>query len=187
MFEIIAKLEENHQKDMKELVEKKIVEGGDDFLNTLRRAMLQSMDMFWIEHLETMDYMRGSVNLRAYGQRDPLTEYKREGLRYFKDMEVAIEDQILKILPQINQSVVLPTEQVKLQEISNQANLITGNPGSRAELTTGQEKVHTITARQLASSEKVGRNDPCPCGSGKKWKKCGELNTEEHQQLTAKK
>lgn len=185
--EYLLNIVSRYGESERELAEKKIIDGGDAFLNVLRRAMLQSMDMFWVEHLETMDYMRGSVNLRAYGQRDPLTEYKREGLRYFKDMEISIEDQIIKILPQITAEQVLAHEQVKLQEVSNQANLITGkDPGSRAQLTTGQEKVNTITAKQLAgnsSSLKIGRNDPCPCGSGKKWKKCGEINTEEHQKL----
>jgi preprotein translocase subunit SecA len=170
----------------KQLAEKKITEGGDAFLNVLRRAMLQAMDMFWVEHLETMDYMRGSVNLRAYGQRDPLTEYKREGLRYFKDMEIAIEDQIVKLLPQITADQVLAQEQVTLQEARPND---MGNQNTQANLITGKQNVSNITAKQLASSPsapKIGRNDPCPCGSGKKWKKCGELNTEEHQRLMSK-
>jgi preprotein translocase subunit SecA len=63
--------------------------------------MLQAIDTFWIEHLEVMDYMRGSVNLRAYGQRDPLVEYKREGLRLFKEMEAAAAGQIVRLIPTI--------------------------------------------------------------------------------------
>ena len=63
----------------REIIEKKISGADSSYMNNLRRVILQTMDIFWIEHLEVMDYMRSSVNLRAYGQRDPLVEYKREG------------------------------------------------------------------------------------------------------------
>ncbi|HEY4477733.1 MAG TPA: preprotein translocase subunit SecA, partial [Candidatus Paceibacterota bacterium] len=81
---------------------------------TLRRVILQTIDMFWTEHLETMDYMRSSVNLRAYGQRDPLVEYKREGLQLFKTMEISIGQEILKLILQIQASGVASTEPVRL-------------------------------------------------------------------------
>jgi len=71
---------------------------------TLRRVILQTIDMFWTEHLETMDYMRSSVNLRAYGQRDPLVEYKREGLQLFKTMEISIGQEILKLFYRYRQA-----------------------------------------------------------------------------------
>ena len=76
---------------------------GDDFVPLLRRLLLQIIDMFWLEHLETMDYLRRSVSLRAYGQRDPLIEYRREGLSRFRQLEenirVAVTDSIPRILP----------------------------------------------------------------------------------------
>jgi len=138
-------------------------------VENLRRVILQTMDMFWIEHLETMDYMRSSVNLRAYGQRDPLVEYKREGLRLFKDMEASIEQEILKLIPQIQSNQIFVDAPQKLQETLEGAQDLTSE------------------SKPVVTGDKIGRNDPCPCGSGKKWKKCGELNTEEHQKRMAEK
>ena len=66
-----------------------------NFIKAFKELCLQTFDMFWVEHLEVMDYLRGSVNLRAYGQRDPLVEYKKEGLKLFKEMEESIESAIL--------------------------------------------------------------------------------------------
>ncbi len=169
LTEIAAKLTEE-EKELKDVVEKRIASEPDEFFGAVRQVILQTMDMYWVEHLETMDYMRGSVNLRAYGQRDPLTEYKREGLRYFKDMEVSTEAQILRLIPQIVLNQNFAEEQVKLQEISNDASAASGNEVVGVATQTG---------------EKIGRNDPCPCGSGKKWKKCGMLNTDEHQKNIA--
>jgi len=143
--------------------------GGKTFLESARMLSLQAIDMFWVEHLEMMDYLRGTVNLRAYGQRDPLVEYKREGLQLFKDMENAIEEEILRVLPHI------------------------ANEASRNEtinLTAAQEGAERIThsaSGTIVHTDNVGRNDLCPCGSGKKYKKCGMLNTAEHQASIAKK
>ncbi|OHB13034.1 MAG: preprotein translocase subunit SecA [Candidatus Zambryskibacteria bacterium RIFCSPLOWO2_12_39_8] len=144
---------------------------------TLRRVILQTIDMFWTEHLETMDYMRSSVNLRAYGQRDPLVEYKREGLQLFKTMEISIGQEILKLILQIQASGVASTEPVRLTETREGAESLTAE---------GQMASQRETPR-TADGEKIGRNDPCFCGSGKKYKKCGELNTEEHNRIMAQK
>jgi preprotein translocase subunit SecA len=129
------------------------------------------MDMFWIEHLEVMDYMRSSVNLRAYGQRDPLVEYKREGLQLFKSMENAIGQEVLKLIPQIVPSIKFSDEPVKLVE---------GMEGTQESVSVTSK---TKKAPRTPDGQKIGRNDPCFCGSGKKYKKCGELNTEEHQKM----
>ncbi|HEY4509091.1 MAG TPA: preprotein translocase subunit SecA [Candidatus Paceibacterota bacterium] len=162
----------------REAIEKKLENKDPQYSEALRRVILQVMDMFWVEHLEVMDYMRSSVNLRAYGQRDPLVEYKREGLSLFKNMEISIGQEILKLIPQIVPEIKLSNEQVKFVEgmegASAPISLSTpktpdGHPSTRAKLGTGQGK--------------IGRNDPCFCGSGKKFKKCGELKTEEHQKM----
>src|SRR3990167_4797002 len=79
--------------------------GRDKFLEALRIVALQANDMFWVDHLEMMDYLRGSVNLRAYGQRDPLVEYKKEGMHLFKEMEGGVIDEIIRILPRVNVNV----------------------------------------------------------------------------------
>ena len=163
--ELIVTAEENEKK----VIEEKISTADKDYIATLRKVILQAMDMFWVEHLEVMDYMRSSVNLRAYGQRDPLVEYKREGLQLFKTMEVAIGQEILKLIPQIQPSVNFFNAPIKLTETREDAGSLT------AEAPKASESPRT------PDGEKVGRNDPCFCGSGKKYKKCGELNTDEHQ------
>lgn len=83
------------------LVKKKEEIGEEEFYASVRRLLLQTIDMLWVEHLEVMDYMRGSVNLRAYGQRDPLIEYKKEGLRLFKELEQSFDEQVVTVLPNI--------------------------------------------------------------------------------------
>jgi len=137
-----------------ETIQKKDVELGHPvFLQAVRQLALQTIDTLWVEHLEAMDYLRGSVSLRAYGQRDPLVEYKREGLRLFKDLEEAVFNNILNLLPH-----VAPAAESTVQTI-----------GPTVESGAGEE-----TGRQNSNfgGVKVGRNDPCPCGSGKKYKKC---------------
>ena len=111
--------------------------------------------------------------MRAYGQRDPLVEYKKEGLRLFKEMEENIENSILGTLAKIDESTVTTMAQ---KSIENQALKITTSDDSGGS---------SPVARR--TTDEIGRNDPCPCGSGKKWKKCGMLNTEEHQRLMANK
>jgi preprotein translocase subunit SecA len=113
--------------DEKELVEinEKLKNEDKGFWETLRRVILQATDMFWVEHLEVMDYMRSSVNLRAYGQRDPLVEYKKEGLRLFKEMETSIALEILKLIPQIKPEEVFYNAPVKLNEVREDAGDLT--------------------------------------------------------------
>ncbi|HTK33047.1 MAG TPA: preprotein translocase subunit SecA [Candidatus Paceibacterota bacterium] len=156
----------NDQKDIQDIVAKKISEfGREDFLNAIRIVLLQTIDMYWVEHLEVMDYTRSSVNLRAYGQRDPLIEYKKEGLRLFREMNAAIRDQFIRILPNIvpvNKSAnAKGMQDAEFKEIHENAQLIGAGDGS----SKGGNS-------QAKSAPEVGRNDPCPCGSGKKYKKC---------------
>lgn len=155
----ILSISEHLEEKDKEILLDKIKESSMEFINVLRRVILQSIDMLWVEHLEVMDYMRSSVNLRAYGQRDPLVEYKREGLRLFKEMEFSVEQQILKLVPQIQNIDALPKENIKLQEIQEGAENLTS------------EKQVSVDNRDQ-SGKKIGRNDPCYCGSGKKYKHC---------------
>ncbi len=80
--------------------------GDDGFRQVARRILLQTIDMFWVEHLETMEYLRSSVHLRAYGQRDPLVEYKKDGLTMFKDMQESIVTQSIEILKNVKLEAV---------------------------------------------------------------------------------
>jgi preprotein translocase subunit SecA len=148
------------------IVEEKIkLLGETEFYRIAKILLLQSIDMFWVDHLEIMDYTRSSVNLRAYGQRDPLVEYKKEGLRLFKEMNEAVHDQVLKILPNIGAGAY-QREADKLKD--TQKHMILAGGGTEGE--DGQKQ--KVATPATSNAEKVGRNDPCPCGSGKKYKKC---------------
>ena len=140
----------------------------------LRPLILQVIDMHWVEHLEAMEYMRGSVRLRAYGQRDPLVEYKREGLKMFKEMEAQIWHNTINLIPQVKAGLKVKTEAPTsaMREVHESVSLITGEQESA--------NVGQISA-PVSSGPKVGRNDPCPCGSGKKYKHCGLINAPEHK------
>ena len=149
---------EDDEKLKLEIEAKQTELGREVFLSAIRALILQTIDLFWMDHLEMMDYLRGSVNLRAYGQRDPLVEYKKEGLRLFKQMEVSIADSILKTIPEMTIRVK-PEEPLQTMEIQNQP----------VSMTTPAEKPKL---QPQTNTGEVGRNDPCPCGSGKKYKKC---------------
>lgn len=162
-----AKLDEVLLGDsnMTEIVEEKIkLMGEEEFYRIAKILLLQSIDMFWVDHLEIMDYTRSSVNLRAYGQRDPLVEYKKEGLRLFKEMNEAVNEQILKILPNVGAGAYQRQEQ-ELKDTQKHMVLA----GGGAEDKEGNKEKTIVLGKK---SDKVGRNDPCPCGSNKKYKKC---------------
>ncbi len=159
---------EDEKKRLLDLIANKKAElSVETFWQNVRSIILQVIDMYWVEHLEAIEYMRNSVRLRAYGQRDPLVEFKREGLHLFKEMELAVNNSVLHLVENMAAGTGVKAEdQVALQEVKEGADIITAERHSNP------------------SEKKIGRNDPCPCGSGKKWKKCGMLNIPEHRQLT---
>src|SRR3989344_3054070 len=135
-----------------EILAKKEEELKDSFLPTLRTYLLRTIDLLWMEHLELMEYTRSSVRLRAYGQRDPLVEYKNEAIRLFRELEGSMSANFSNSILHLGEHT---------------------HPG---------EKKHEVQIIAPPSNKnEPGRNDPCPCGSGKKYKKCGMLNTEEHK------
>ncbi|MDE1874876.1 MAG: preprotein translocase subunit SecA [Patescibacteria group bacterium] len=96
-----------------DVIEAKKKELGDQmFIRAVRHLFLQTIDMFWVDHLEAMEYLRNSVNLRAYGQRDPLIEYRREGLGLFKSMQAAIDAQVASLVPGIGAPAAAPAAPV---------------------------------------------------------------------------
>jgi len=140
-----------------------------------RFVMLQVVDQQWKDHLLAIDHLKEGIGLRGYGQRDPLVEYKKESFELFTLMKERIEDQIVQYLFRL-QPVVreaegeLVDEEMRHAPVAmpsrRQANV---NYSYGAAASGGQDaKVETIHR----SAPKVGRNDPCPCGSGKKYKKC---------------
>jgi len=143
--------------------------GEEEFYKVAARIMLQANDTLWVEHLEMMDYLRSSVNLRAYGQRDPLNEYRKEGLKLFHELEENYIDTVLRMIPNIDTGAFKEDAQ-KLKEVHAQARLLGGSGTSGASgVPIGRKE------------DKIGRNDPCPCGSGKKYKKCGLISAPEHK------
>jgi preprotein translocase subunit SecA len=158
----------------RELIERKKTERGvEEFYRVARRLVLQTIDMLWVEHLEVMDYMRGSVNLRAYGQRDPLVEYRKEGLRLFKEMEENVAATVTRLLSNLGAGAFAQEEQ-KLKEVHEGALQIGGTSSG---------------IKSVEDTLKVGRNDPCPCGAvnpltGRpyKYKQCGLINAPSHKQ-----
>lgn len=170
--------------DIEAVVKDKIEKVGEDaFWDTTRRIILYVTDILWTEHIETMDYTRSSVNLRAYGQRDPLVEYKKEGLRLFKDMEDNFKEQVFSLVATINQDASKAPEQP-----APAPKLIESHAEHQQfdDVSKNQNK-SLPEASPVVSGPKVGRNDPCPCQSGKKYKQCGLLDTDEHRRLMAEK
>ena len=131
--------------------------GDNLFFETVRRIALYTTDTLWVEHLETMEYTRSSVNLRAYGQREPLIEYKKEGLRLFREMEINFKEQVQSLINTINDGI----------KDNGETEVVEEKPELILSSSDGSD---TPTIRR--TENKVGRNDPCPCGSGKKYKQC---------------
>lgn len=147
----------------KTVTDKKEKLGESNFYETVRRIALYVTDALWMEHLEAMDYLRSSVNLRAYGQREPIVEYKKEGLRMFKEMEEIFKEQVLSLISSIN--IEEAEKSQKQKEMPKEPLLTSHNEPSEFSDT----KKANLSQQE---DSKVGRNDPCPCGSGKKYKKC---------------
>ncbi|MFA6006216.1 MAG: preprotein translocase subunit SecA [Candidatus Paceibacterota bacterium] len=163
MKDIVADITLGDEEIQKVIDEKVAKISEEGFYNVMRQVILQTIDMLWVDHLETMDYMRSSVRLRAYGQRDPLVEYKREGLRLFRELEESWRGEVVKIIPGLGAGEIR-VEQEKLEEVHESANEITG--ASKPAISAPESKHLNKDGTEL------GRNDPCYCGSGKKFKKC---------------
>jgi preprotein translocase subunit SecA len=138
---------------------------GAETMRTFEKAvMLRALDHHWKEHLAVMDQLRQSVNLRGYGQKNPVQEYKRESFEMFTELLDTINVEIVKALSSVNLEQVAPQQKEILEERESQnapkVRLTAPPPGRSA---AGQQPKRNL---------KVGRNDPCPCGSGKKYKQC---------------
>lgn len=157
--------------------ERKEAAVGAERLRELERAiMLYMIDSKWVDHLQAMDMLREGIGLRAYGQMDPLVEYKRESFLMFNDL-----------LKSIGEDFVRYVLRVQVRSAGERSEEGEGTPsgeslGARAEMdgpkrpkyavTTNREDGGSAKQPQKRVGKKIGRNDPCPCGSGKKYKKC---------------
>ena len=139
--------------------QKEALVGEADFRQLERMVMLQTVDSLWKDHLLSMDHLKEGIGLRGYAQQDPLIVYKKEGFEMFQGMISRIKEQTLGILFRIQ---IAEPEKIREIQRPKQQNL-TFSSGSEEE-----QKKSPVRRK----SKKVGRNDPCPCGSGRKFKKC---------------
>ncbi len=153
--------------------------GEEVFYNLFRRFALQMIDTVWVEHLEVMSYTRNSVNLRAYGQRDPLIEYRKEGTRLFKEMQSAVLDRINEVIPRLQPVVVEREEAEKKQEAA---------AAQAAAGATGERKAALQPAK---ATNTPGRNDFVTISNGTdtqtmKYKKAEPLLAQGYQLVDSK-
>ena len=149
--------------------------GEDDFTRLEKFLLLDTVDRQWKDHLLALDHLREGIGLRAYGQRNPLVEYKRESFVLFEEMWERIEDHVVKFLYHAE-----PVEDMQLRRRGVSTTLSHPDAQSLASSHEQQERaantpVSSPDARPTTvrrNQPKVGRNDPCPCGSGKKYKRC---------------
>ena len=175
-----ATLEERKAGFTKEEYEKKEQELGEKNMRQAEKIVaLHAIDSLWVGHLENMEYVRESVRLRAYGQQDPLIEYKNEGHRMFRQLLDAIDENVATSLmnAHLQPQPVIPTKNVSYSSPASS----TSNSAPRASASAPQSGA--------PAGEKVGRNDPCPCGAVNpatgeiyKYKKCGLINASYHKQ-----
>ncbi|ULG74793.1 preprotein translocase subunit SecA [Macrococcus brunensis] len=133
------------------------VQLGEQMHEFERMILLRTIDMKWTDHIDTMDQLRTGIHLRSYGQINPLREYQNEGLTMFEDMLDNIEDDVSKY---VLKSIIDKGEQVEREQVAQ---------GEAMVANDGKEKVK----KQPKQAEPtIGRNEPCPCGSGKKYKNC---------------
>jgi len=170
-----ALIKDDLQAKIKAAYQKKEQQVGSDMMRYLERMlMLQVVDGQWKDHLLAMDHLKEGIGLRGYGQKDPLIEYKREGFEMFEAMEARIARDTVAFLMKVQVAV----EAERVAEAGDLSELPLARPGDgrsrRDPAMAPARSLRSSAAPALAPAmkAKVGRNDPCPCGSGKKYKKC---------------
>ena len=157
--------------------------GGENFTQFERMVLLQSIDSHWREHLSALDYLRQGIHLRGYAQKQPKQEYKREAFELFGQLLDSVKNEVTKILMTVR---IQSTEQLgqAAEEMENRAEAIsnvtytapteTGEVQTTLDSAASARRAIAVAATSLATGDvpRVGRNEPCPCGSGKKYKQC---------------
>lgn len=180
-----------------DMYQSRVEEIGNAFSDIASQVMLRFIDTRWMAHLQEMDYLKASIGLRAYGQRDPLTEYREEAHRAFAALTDSIYEDFLRFLLRAPIAVQAPVVEEKSPldgavTYSNPEETLNESTTSAQRIKTAQAqaqgvpqtpqpapekpKPHTIEKDKNDPYANVGRNDPCPCGSGKKFKKCHGAN-----------
>jgi len=153
-----AELAETAREDALEQYDRKESELGSEVMRELERMVLLNItDTKWREHLYEMDYLQEGIHLRAYGQKDPLTEYQREAYDMFQELTQSIRDDFVRYIYRV--------------ELVRQDEPARPRP-QRVTMSRGEDDQPNTGQAPQAKSDKVPRNAPCPCGSGKKYKKC---------------
>ena len=151
-------------------------EAGPLYADLLRYFLLEELDRGWKEHLRNMDFLRDGIGLRGYGQRDPKLEYKREGFNMFQELLVHIREGAFRALTRVRVEQ-RPTEVAEEVVAAPEPEPVFQHKEQPQQLSYSNEPEDLLGAPAQAKAEnKPGRNDPCPCGSGKKYKKCCGAN-----------
>ena len=130
---------------------------GDQLMRELERVMmLRVVDEYWMDHIDAMDDLKQGIRLRAYANTDPVIAYKQESLTMFEEMVSAIQTETVRRMFSVR---LKKDEEVKRERVAKGMVENVGGDG-------------TAPKKQPVKVNKIGRNDPCPCGSGLKWKKC---------------
>ncbi|WP_411884048.1 preprotein translocase subunit SecA [Polaromonas sp. YR568] len=156
--------------------------GEENFTQFERVVLLQSIDSHWREHLSALDYLRQGIHLRGYAQKQPKQEYKREAFELFGQLLDSVKNEVTKVLMTVKVQSGEQLEQAA-EEMENRAENIANvtytapTETGEVETTVDEESQRRAPAVPVGDVPRVGRNDPCPCGSGKKYKNChGLLN-----------
>lgn len=159
---IMAKAKEDYLR-------KEEVVGAEMMRNFEKGVMLQTLDSLWKEHLAAMDYLRQGIHLRGYAQKDPKQEYKRESFNMFAAMLESLKYEVISVLSKVQVRMPEEVEALELQRREEAERL-----ARQQQLSHQEENSLAITDPNApaVAERKVGRNDPCPCGSGKKYKQC---------------
>lgn len=153
---------------------------GAQVLRQFEKAvMLQTLDGLWKEHLAAMDHLRQGIHLRGYAQKNPKQEYKRESFELFQQMLESLKHDVISILSKVQVQAQSDVEEMEERRRQEEAKVRRDYQHAEAEALVGAEEAQALAATQpvVREGEKVGRNDPCPCGSGRKYKQChGKLS-----------
>ncbi|OTQ81028.1 preprotein translocase subunit SecA [Gilliamella apis] len=178
--------EENLRERILQLAQDKYLEkenaaGADAFRQFEKSVMLQTLDTLWKEHLAAMDYLRQGIHLRGYAQKDPKQEYKRESFNMFANMLESLKYDVIGILSRVqirSQEEVDEAERQRQAEIERLMAKQQANHESMVGIDGDNDGQASNSSQPIVRTQaKVGRNDPCPCGSGKKYKHChGAVN-----------
>src|SRR5574337_764382 len=178
----VASLREGLEERVLHIYEEREAKFGSELMRYLERmVMLQVVDGQWKDHLLAMDHLKEGIGLRGYGQKDPLIEYKREGFQMFEAMVERIKDQTIEYLYRVQ---VAPAEALAFAGAQQAPAGVSGDSELHGDLSPRAQpapqpkpaerslRPATATAPIKVVGKKIGRNDPCPCGSGQKYKKC---------------